>query len=177
MCRMTKKFGKVYSQQFVQLRKKRQAIEGRALELFSAYDYQKKLEKKKTSAQEDVDAALREKRLNSEFCFMKKILKACLIDTYPVLNLLCTVPDCYSNCHLQCQLPMSFHESVSRNSICFDNGRCEECGHSYEHHHYAYRRWEKRIDDINLVEKIEEATSMEGRVKAIKEELKKQQRF
>ena len=183
MCRMMKKFGKVHAQQFVQLCKKRQAIEGRAFELFSAYDYQKKLEKEITSAQEDVEASLREKQLNPEFYFMKQILKAEATDTAPVHNLLCTIPDCYSNCHLQCQPSMSFHdETVLKNSICFDNGKhedCRECGHSYRHHYHAYRKWEKKIIEVNLVndemrKEIEEATSMKDRAKALKKGLEKQ---
>ena len=178
MYHIMKEFGKVHAQQFIQLHEKRQAIERRVLELFSAYDYQKNLEKEITSAQKVVDAALRKKQLSSEFSFMYKIIIAEVIDTYPVLNLLCTVPNCYSNCHLQCQLPMSFHE---RNSICFDNGRCDcrECGHSYKYHYRAYRRWEKKINDINLVndeirKKIKAATSMEDRAKVIKEGFEKQ---
>ena len=140
------------------------------------------MEKGIKAAQEDLDFALEKKRFHSGYGFMQKISKAETIDTFPVYNILCTVPDCYSNCHLQCQLPMSFHdETVFKNCYYLDHGKredCRECGHSYKHHHHAYIKWEKKIVDVNLVndemqKNFEEATSMEDRVKAIKEGLEK----
>ena len=183
MCRKMKKFEKVHTRIFIQLHKKKQAIEASVLDMLSAYDNQKKLEKEITSAQKDVDAALIKEQIDSGFHCRKKILKAKSLDTDPIHNTLCTVPDCYSNCHLHCLLPMSFNDTtVLKNCYCANLGKCKDCrvcGHSLEYHYHAYRKWEKMTDDIDLVDdemrkKIKEVTSMEDKAKALKEGLEKQ---
>ena len=183
MCRMMKKFEKVYTRKFTQLHEKKQEIEASVLGLLSTYDTQKKLEKELVAAQKKVDAALKKKQLHSGFSLTKKIPTAELIDTSTVHNTLCRVPDCNSNCHLKCRLPMSSDDiTVIKDCYCMDLGKredCIECGHSLEHHYHVYKRWEKKTVATDLVnddmrKEFEEATSMEDGAKKIKKGLEEQ---
>ena len=177
MCCRMKNFEKVHTLLFTKLYKKKQEIEGSALDLLSAYDNLKKLEQELTSAQKEVNAALEKNSCT------KKIPKAIPVDTSPVHNTLCNVPDCNSNCHLECRLPMSLRdETVLKNCLCMDLGKredCKECGHSYKHHYHAYRKWEKKIIEVDLVndemrDKMKAVESIDDRAKTFKEGLENQ---
>ena len=186
MCLMMKKYEKVHTLCFIQLYEKKIEIEKSILELLSDYDNQKKLEKKITCAEKELDAALRKKQLNSEFRSMKTtISQASAIDTTPVHNTLCGADNCQSNCHLQCRLPMSFDNvEVLKNCACVDYGKredCMECGHHIKYHKHAHMKWEQKTETVELInnemqQKFEEAASMEDRAKALKEGLEKQRR-
>jgi hypothetical protein len=74
-------------------------------------------------------------------------------------NTLCGSPQCYSNCHLQCQLEFLMDRSeIHRRCWAFnddDHGRlenCKSCNHSWQDHHHFHSQWEVEQQDETIVD-------------------------
>ena len=64
-------------------------------------------------------------------------------------NTLCDHPGCYSNCHLQCNLPHSYDAEIFKNCICMAGssqpGVCTNCKHTYVTHYHQYVRFDRQV--------------------------------
>ena len=147
MCSIIENFKQVHTLRFTTLYQKKQQIEKEVLKMLAAYDYQQELEKKITNTEEEVNVALRNKRLNANFRFSEtKPAKWVAVNTHRH-NTLCGEKGCYSNCHESCNLDYSFDKETFRNCWCIHSStktdHCVVCGHHYTKHYHNEVRWEK----------------------------------
>lgn len=172
----------VHTSHFTTLYQKKQEIEGRVIELFAQYDYQRALENRIASAEEEVDAALRRKNLNASFLITQRKPPRWVLVKTDSLNTLCGAEDCYSNCHVPCTLEKSFDKEVFKNCRCiFESPTgifCSKCGHHYRHHYHNELRWEmieetaeELVIDSETKRRFEEAATMEERAMIYKQQL------
>ena len=174
-----KDFGPVHTYRFITLFKKKQVIEGSVIQILTAYDNQKRLEKALEVAKEQVDAALRSKNLNKDFKIVQslKVVKVVETDRH---NTLCSVKGCYSNCHAPCYLEKTFKKSVLK--TCKSHGGsslCKMCGHDYTQHYHNEVKFvteteEKDLIDEDMRKEFVAAQTQEERARIIFEELEKQ---
>lgn len=73
-------------------------------------------------------------------------------------NTLCSEPNCYSNCHVQCSLKFSLDPEKFLGCNAMDGGRtCRECNHAYDSHRHYNSLW--KLEDHrqeNIDHKAEE---------------------
>ena len=73
-------------------------------------------------------------------------------------NTLCSEPDCYSNCHVQCGLKFSLDPEQLLSCSAIKGGEsCRECNHSYDSHRHYNSIW--KLEDHrqeNIDHKAEE---------------------
>lgn len=72
--------------------------------------------------------------------------------TTPSHNTLCSRPDCYSNCHIQCQLDFSLDPEIFKDCAAMDNERCNKCEHPASDHRHFNSIWEDTIDTQVIVD-------------------------
>ena len=93
----------------------------------------------------------------------------------PYHNTLCTVGECYSICHEECSLPMTYDKEDFRYCWAFRDSSiyCKECGHYYKDHHHSKIKFreiiqeKEYIDDLTL-KKFQKAKTAEDKAKALK---------
>ena len=176
MCKAMKDFKKVYTYDFISLYEKKQQIEENIVTLLIEIDNQKKIERSIAEAKKKAEAALQDKKLNTHFS---------VAHTYTVIevvatgrhNTLCNAENCYSNCHLPCNLDKSLSSEKLKNCACMAGGDyCKECGHHYTNHYHIEKKFEERVKTRQFVDKdmrrrFNEAKSMEERERIFKETL------
>lgn len=183
MCTTMSGFEKVYTHQFTALYDKKQEIEATVIELLTTYDNQMSLEKALKSANEEVAVALKKKTLNKDYKTEPKTIE--WIETIKTTshNTLCTIKDCYSNCHAPCYLPKSWDKEDFKDCRAIIDGggtNCKQCGHEYFWHYHNEIKFEPRTKTIQHTNKEMEAAfiaaeSMEARAKYAYDTLEKQQ--
>lgn len=109
--------------------------------------------------------------------FEKVIKRKCHIQapmTYH--STLCSVPDCYGNCHEHCGLNFSLDPSQLSRCIAMHNrgSTCKVCGHRRDDHRHYNTLWkeveeDERVVDEEAEKKYREATSEKDRKEAMKE--------
>ena len=56
-------------------------------------------------------------------------------------NTLCSEPDCYSNCHIECGLKFSLDSEIFLRCKAMDGKTCLKCNHSYNSHRHYNSLW------------------------------------
>lgn len=95
-------------------------------------------------------------------------------------NTVCSVPDCYSNCHIECGLDFTLNPDELRNCITMlesGGNRCQECKHSRKsHRHYnsiwAIREVSKLKVNKEAKDKFEKAQNAKERAEELKSQIK-----
>ena len=173
-----KELKQVHTVRFVTLFEKKQEIERSVIELLTAYDNQKRLEKAIKNAQEEVDAAFRTKDLKKGYKCMRSVKIAKVVSTSRH-NTLCGYKECYSNCHEPCYLDKSFDKEVFKDCASHGgNSYCKKCGHHYTHHYHNEVKFvivteNKDYIDEDLKKQFDAAKSQEERARILKGKLKK----
>ena len=179
MCQTIKDFKEVHTLRFIVLHEKKQAIEGKILQLLTAYDNQVRLERAIRDTEEEVDAAVKSKTLNKDFSSTQKYKKV-IVDKTQYHNTLCRYSQCESNCHEMCSLPKSLdYETFLRCACMGSNSICKVCHHSYTYHYHGeslFREVEETKDlvDDEMRQKFEEAKDAEEQAQILYKELKRQ---
>ena len=174
-----KDFNDVHTHPFIRLYDKKQEIERDVIIILASYDKQTKLEKEIKIKEEEVDAALKSKRLNRDFNTTRDVEVNRPVPTPNQRhNTLCRVPGCYSNCHMPCScLPKSYNQEVFKQCRAM-GGRetCQVCGHSYRDHYHDEVMFQKFKERENFVDetmkaKFNKAASMEQQVDYLRQGL------
>ena len=149
------------------------------IRILTSYDNQKRLEKALEMAKEQVDTAFKTKNLKKEFKIVRSVEVVKVVNTDRHTTL-CSVKECYSNCHLPCYLDKSFDKSVFKR--CASHGGseyCKKCGHHYTKHYHNEVKFEKVTEekdfiDENLRKEFETAQTQEERARILLRKLEKQ---
>ena len=176
-----KGFEEVHTLHFTKLFDAKQEIERDVITILTFYDNQTELEKKIKIKEEEVDAALRSKSLNTKF---KETSEVEVVKPVPTSdkrhNTLCGVPRCYSNCHIPCNLPKSYNQEDFKSCAAMGGTEtCKVCGHSYRHHYHNEIMFQKVMETKEFVDeamkkKFKEAADMEQRAKYMRQGLQTQ---
>ena len=176
-----KDFEEVHTHHFIRLYKKKQEIEKNVIKLLAAYDAQTDLEKEIERKEEEVEAALKTKKLHNDFKTTKCVEVVKPVDTPDKRhNTLCGYPSCYSNCHMPCSLPKSYDKEMFRNCECMGGGTvCKVCHHDYTAHYHnevVFKRIKetKEFVDEKMQSKFQEAKNMEEKAQVLRDGLQKQ---
>ena len=173
-----KDFKDVHTRHFTKLYDKKQEIERDVITILASYDEQTELEKGIKIKEEEVDAALKSKSLNTDFSTTREMEINKPVETPNQRhNTLCGAPGCYSNCHLPCYLDKSYDQEAFRDCRAM-GGRetCQVCGHSYRHHYHnevVFQKFKERKNfvDETMKAKFMKAANMEQRAKYLKQGL------
>ena len=90
-----------------------------------------------------------------------------LVSSSESKNMICRVPNCNSNCHMDCRCWFTGLLRQDRKCICFEKGFCTKCDHHYMYHCkrelYYKDSWENiefsRIDENNIKDRVKEHES------------------
>ena len=175
-----KDFKDIHTHHFTNLYDKKQEIERDVITILTSYDEQTKLEKEIKITEEEVDTALKSKKLNTSFSTTREVEVVKPVKTPDKRhNTLCGVPRCYSNCHLPCYLPKSYDQEEFKSCAAMGGTEtCKKCGHSYLHHYHNEVEFQKvkerhEFVDETMKKKFEEATDMEQQAEFLKQGLQK----
>jgi len=73
-------------------------------------------------------------------------------------NTLCSQPDCYSNCHVQCNLGFSLNAATFLQCAAMGGGtKCLQCNHSYDTHRHYNSLWKLKDHSQDKVDRDAEA--------------------
>jgi hypothetical protein len=67
-------------------------------------------------------------------------------------NTLCSRPDCYSNCHINCKLSFSLDPEIFKGCAAMEDDNCNECGHPAIDHRHFNSLWEDMNDTQTVVD-------------------------
>jgi len=67
-------------------------------------------------------------------------------------NTLCSRPDCYSNCHVNCSLSFSLDPEIFEGCSIMKDGYCKKCKHSAIDHRHFNSLWEDTNDTQVVVD-------------------------
>lgn len=173
-----KKFEDVHTYHFIKLYEKKEKIEKNIIDQLAAYDEQDSLAKQIKAKEEELEVALRTKKLNNDFKTTKIIKVHQPIATPDKRhNTLCGAPGCYSNCHMPCYLEKTFdQESFKSCASMGGTNTCKVCSHSYKVHYHNevyFTEVEKKeeIVDEKMMQKFKEAQSMEEKAQILRDGL------
>ena len=69
-------------------------------------------------------------------------------------NTVCSVPDCYSNCHVPCDLGFTLEPKGLLQCMAMRNGdTCQHCSHSYLDHRHYNSQWKQEDDTQTTIDK------------------------
>ena len=174
-----KGFKDVHTLHFTRLYDKKQEIERDVIIILASYDQQTKLEKEIKIIEEEVDAVLKSKKLNTDFETTREVEVTRPVSTPNQRhNTLCGAPGCYSNCHMPCYcLPKSYNQEAFKQCQAM-SGRvtCQVCGHSYRDHYHDEVMFQKFKEnkiyvDETMKAKFMEAANMEQRADYLRQGL------
>ena len=174
----------VHTNDFQKLYDKKQEVEKTVLTTLVEYNNQTKLAKAIAIEEEKIKAAVRSKSLYEGYEAVNECYVTLSTDHH---NTLCGHPECYSNCHIHCNLPKSMDKNAFKSCWCMRGGDktiCVQstdkpkggCGHSYRYHYHNEVRFEKRIEkvvDPEMKKKFEEAKTVEARAQVAKREFER----
>ena len=173
-----KDFPDVHTLTFTRLYNQKQEKERDVIIILISYDQQTELEKRIKAAENEVDAALKSKRLSTDFKTKREV------DVYRAVptpdkrhNTLCGASGCYSNCHIPCYLPKSYEEEKFKQCRAMGGtDKCQVCGHSYRHHYHnevVFEKVTEREDflDEEVKEKFKVETDMKQRADLLRKGL------
>ena len=166
MCKVILPFSPVYTYQFGELYQKKQLIEKDTLVILEEYEYQKQLESEIGKAKEGVRAASNSKELHANYQSTSVVERWVPVDT-DRHNTLCGARGCHSNCHIPCNLDKAFDKEVFRHCRSMSGGTtCTVCGHSYRLHYHNEVKFEKKVEEVELIDEktraqFEKAKDME----------------
>lgn len=67
---------------------------------------------------------------------------------------MCSVPDCYSNCHVPCDLGFTLEPKGLLQCMAMRNGdTCQHCSHSYLDHRHYNSQWKQEDDTQTTIDK------------------------
>lgn len=72
--------------------------------------------------------------------------------TTPSHNTLCSWPDCYSNCHIECKLNFSLDPEIFKGCAAMVNECCKKCRHPAIDHRHFNSIWEDTLDTQVVVD-------------------------
>ena len=164
---------------FATLYEKKQEVEKRVIELLTAYDNQKKLEKAIKNAQKKVDSALKATDLKKDYKCSEPVVMTTFEEQTSKRNTLCGAKGCHSNCHTPCSTRKIyiFRNNIIKNCAAIDrDGFCKKCKHHYTEHYHTEGKYvivteEREFVDTNMEKKFKAAESQEEREKLLKDKL------
>ena len=173
-----KDFKDVHTRHFTRLYDKKQEIEKGVITILASYDQQTQLEKEIKAAEEEVEAALKSQKLNTDFRTKRIVEVTKAIETPDKRhNTLCGASGCYSNCHIPCYLSKRYDKEEFKHCAAMGGTEtCKKCGHRYNLHYHNEVVFEKFKETENLVDeamkkKFKEATDMEQQAKYLRQGL------
>lgn len=145
-----------------------------------SYDNQVALENAIKKSEEEVQAAVDTKNLNTKFQSTQTVTRW-VRETARHHNTLCGHSNCYSTCHEHCNLEKSFDKEVFKYCWALQGETCRICHHSYKIHFHdevkMVQKTEKReIIDESMRSKFYAAKSTEEQAALLKSSLKFQKR-
>lgn len=178
MYSVVKNFKPVHTFHFITLYDKKQEIEKNVIKILAKYDQQRELDIRIKHKQEEVEAALRAKKLYSNYKTTNKFKRYNLKDTEKY-NIICAVPHCYSNCHISCHLEKSFDKESYRDCTSIQqNGYCTKCHHYYKYHYHSEvifveEDCEEELIDPIMKKDYQKCLKMEEKAKMLRQQLQK----
>ena len=176
MYNVVKAFKPVHTFHFITLYEKKQEIEKNVIKILAKYDQQRELDKRIKQEQEEVETALRAKKVFSNYKTTKKFTRHNPKDT-DRHNTLCGAPHCYSNCHVPCNLEKSFDKERFKSCKSIQpNGYCRVCHHPYIYHYhnevmFVKEECEEELIDPQMKEDFDKCLIMEERAKMLMQQL------
>ena len=176
-----KNFKDVHTLHFIRLYNKKQEIERDVITILASYDQQTELEKEIKTAEDEVDAALKSRKLYTDFMTTRVVAVTKPVETPDKRhNTLCGAPECYSNCHLPCHLSKRYdQEEFKKCTAMGGTETCKVCGHSYRHHYHnevVFKKFKERKEfvDEEMKKKFKEAADMKQRADYLRQGLQAQ---
>ena len=156
-----KDFKDVHTNYFTRLYEKKIEIELKVLDVLAAYDSQVMLTSEMKRKQEEIEAAKKTKKLNSNFQTYTTTTRWIRKAT-PYKNTLCGAPYCYKTCHENCRLRKSFNPEDFKHCGGVGGTTCRVCDHDYRFHYHNEAKMveeteTKPLIDDKMKKKFEEA--------------------
>ena len=163
MFEIMKNFKQVHTHHFTHLYEQKQKIERNILELLVAYDNQMFVEKEMAKAQEELDAAIKQKSLNEKYEMIQMVQRWTTVPTNHH-NILCGARECFHLCQENCSLPKSFNKEGFKSAACMNGDYCRVCGHHYTFHYHDEIRfvldsYEQPLIDEDMQKQFNEASN------------------
>ena len=78
-------------------------------------------------------------------------------------NTVCSLPDCYSNCHISCSLGFTLEpKDLLACAAMAGYESCQKCGHSYLDHRHYNSQWKQEDDTQTTIDKDAEKKHREA---------------
>ena len=176
-----KNFKPVHTFHFISLYRKKEEIEKNVITILAKFDQQRELDERIRAQQEEITAALKQKKLYSDYKTTQTFTRQIPIKT-DRHNTLCKVPHCYSNCHVPCYLEKAIDNEPLRNCASIKkDGNCKKCGHNYTKHYHGEMIFETKecveeLIDPKMKEQFEKSSDIEERAKILMEQSQKRKK-
>lgn len=175
-------FDKVFTNDFIQLYRKKENVEETIIIALNKYDNEVILEKKLLQVQKELESAASSKEFYKEYEF-KRWHTERTAERTASHNTLCTYPKCTSNCHIECTLPRILDPNEFTRCACMQGGdgiHCVECHHEYQYHRHLYIKYvdtKREIVDVDYdkKQKYDKAKGEEEKATRLKLEIQRNQ--
>jgi hypothetical protein len=105
---------------------------------------------------------------SNEMANVKSVIhkKTWILQDQPYHSTICVYPQCYSNCHIKCNLDFTLDPMKLIRCMAFPSqGACQICNHSFQAHQHYNALWSEKYDtedhvDAQRKQRSDEATMM-----------------
>ena len=175
---VVKSFKPVHTFHFISLYEKKQEVEKKVIIIMAKFDQQRELDERIKVQQKEIEAALNQKDLYSNYKTTNTFKRHNPKETQSH-NTLCGAKQCYSNCHVPCYLEKSFDKETFKGCRAIEkDGYCNVCHHHYSHHYhneviFVEEECEEELIDSKMKKEFEKSKSMEERAKMLMQQSQK----
>ena len=175
-----KNFKPVHTFHFISLYRKKEEIEKKVTTILAKFDQQRELDERIKTQQEEITAALKQKKLYSDYKTTQKFTRRITIET-DRHNTLCKAPHCFSNCHVPCYLEKAIDYEPLRKCASIKDGYCKKCGHHYTKHYHGEMIFEteecvEELINPEMKEQFEKSSDMEEKAKMLMKQSQKRKK-
>jgi len=143
----------VESRKFTELASLKEAVERNILSIWADCDKVKIIMDQIRQFENEVMKAENVKDINMHWA-ETKVIKVPKLQPTDYHNTLCGHPQCYSNCHLMCKLPMTLEPgNFFLKCLAFaGHDKCRECKHGPDTHYHNKAKWVKVDETTDLID-------------------------